>query len=100
MPDTQVYVILLSMKPDKKFSREVVERHVQHLERLDNDGRLVLCGPFLDYDGGMVVVRVGAMEEAKKIAEADPFVSEGFESYEIRTLKQATRENGFLLDGD
>ena len=66
-------------------------------KRLDDEGKLVLCGPFEDYHGGMAVVRAGSKGEALKIVEADPFVSEGFENYEIRMLNRATRDNGYLL---
>jgi uncharacterized protein YciI len=45
----------------------------------------------------MVLVRAGDMDEARRIAEADPFVAEGFESYELRTLLISCRENNYLL---
>ncbi len=95
---SETYVILLSMKPDKQFTKDVIGRHIRHLEQLDDTGKLVLCGPFLDHAGGMVVVRASSKEEARAIAEADPFVAEGFESYAIRTLHEATRENGYLAN--
>jgi uncharacterized protein YciI len=91
-----LYVILLSKR--KPFSKEVIENHVAHLKNLDEQGNLVVCGPFMDYDGGMIIVRASSVEEARAIAESDPFFSEGFESYELRTLQQACKENRYLLD--
>jgi uncharacterized protein YciI len=46
----------------------------------------------------MIIVRASSVEEARAIAESDPFFSEGFESYELRTLQQACKENRYLLD--
>lgn len=50
-----VYAIFLENA--KPLSREAVEQHVLHLRAPDDAGKLVLCGPFADYAGGMVAVR-------------------------------------------
>lgn len=89
------YVILLS-HAEKPFTEELVKAHCAHLRRLDQQGKLVLCGPFQDYKGGMVIVEVESLEEAKVIAESDPFVSSGVETYEIRTLQVSCEENNHL----
>ena len=90
-----VYVIFLENA--KPLSREAVEQHVLHLRALDNAGKLVLCGPFADYPGGMVAIRAASLEEVRSTTEKDPFVAGGFRSYSIRTLEQAHRKNGYLL---
>ena len=53
-----------------------MRRHVAHLKQLERKGQLVLCGPFQDHKGGMVIVSVGSLDEAKAIAESDPFVGD------------------------
>ena len=63
--------------------------HVDHLNRLDAEGKLKLAGPFLDDDGkpmgSLVVVSAGSLDEAKAIAAADPFAKAGlFESVEVK----------------
>ncbi|OPZ68747.1 MAG: hypothetical protein BWY81_00728 [Firmicutes bacterium ADurb.Bin467] len=57
----------------------------------------MLCGPFSDYGGGMVVVNAPTREEARAIFESDPYVAEGYKTYQLRTLEVANRENGYLL---
>ena len=90
-----VYVIFLENA--KPLNREAVEQHVLHLRALDDAGKLVLCGPFADYAGGMVAIRAASSEEAHAVAKRDPFIASGFRTYSIRTLEQAHRENGYLL---
>ncbi|OIO06249.1 MAG: hypothetical protein AUJ52_12595 [Elusimicrobia bacterium CG1_02_63_36] len=89
------FVILLS-HAGKPMTEAVIRAHVAHLKRLNDEGRLVLCGPFKDFKGGMVVVKADSYEEAKAIAEADPFVKEGVETYELRTWELSCRENNHM----
>lgn len=90
------YLFVMLMENKKPLDGGVVERHVGHLKKLDDAGCLVLCGPFSDYGGGMVVVRAPSREEADKIFRSDPFVSEGYKTYQLRTLEAADKSNGFL----
>lgn len=89
------YVILLS-HADKPMTELIIRAHVEHLKRLDDGGQLVLCGPFKGYKGGMVIIRADSYDAARKIAEADPFVKEGVESYELRTWELSCKENNHL----
>ncbi len=90
------YVILLSHVPGVDLPRELVRAHVMYLERLDEKGQLVLCGPFSDYKGGMIIIKADSYDEAQQIAEADPFVKSNAETYELRTLKLSCKENNHM----
>lgn len=59
-----------------------------------------MAGPFPDHRGGMVVLRAASEEEARAIAEADPFVSSGAETYELRKIELSCRDNKHLGMGD
>ena len=89
------YVYLMDNK--KALSFDIVKKHVEYLKKLDNSGKLILCGPFTDYEGGMVILKCESKEEAKAIAESDPFIEEGYKTYEIRTLSIANRDNNYGL---
>ncbi len=89
------YAIVL--KKLKDFTPEIINEHVAHLRSLDEKEILEICGPFLDHPGGMVVIKTTSIEDAKNIAETDPFVKNGFESYEIRTWLMACKDNNYLL---
>lgn len=90
-----MYVYL--MNNIKPLNEEIIKSHVEYLKELKGKGKLVLCGPFTDYPGGMVVLRAGDLAEATSIAQADPFIASGCKSFEIRTLAEANEENNYLL---
>lgn len=90
------YVILINRQ--KEYTIDVINRHVEHLKQLDKNGYLVLCGPFIDYDGGMIIIKAESLKAAKMIAESDPFITEGFGTYKLRTLELADKENQYLLN--
>ena len=90
------YVYLINRQKD--YTIDVITRHVEHLEQLDKNGHLVLCGPFKDHDGGMVIIKVESIKGAKMIAESDPFIAEGFSTYKLRTLELSNKENKYLLN--
>jgi uncharacterized protein YciI len=90
------YVILINRKKD--YTTDVINMHVEHLKRLDKNGQLILCGPFKDYGGGILIINAKSINEAKIIAESDPFIIGGFSTYELRTLELAEKENHYLLN--
>ena len=90
-----VFVYLMNNKKD--LNLQVVQEHVEHLRTLDQEGRLVLCGPFADYPGGMVVFRADSEDEALRIAESDLFIASGFKTFDLRTLEVANADNNFFL---
>ncbi|HHV08915.1 MAG TPA: hypothetical protein GXX75_01365 [Clostridiales bacterium] len=85
------------MENKKELNMGVIQRHVEHLKRLDAAGKLVLCGPFSDYGGGMVILNALSFDEANKISQSDPYILEGYKTYQLRSLEVANKENGYLL---
>ncbi|MBI2519505.1 MAG: hypothetical protein HYV97_03785 [Bdellovibrio sp.] len=89
------YVILLT-RTKMPFSEPLIRQHVKYLRELELQGQLVLCGPFKDYSGGMVIIKAASLDEAHEIARHDPFVLEGAETFEIRTWLLSCEENNHL----
>ncbi|WP_331372484.1 YciI-like protein [Sinorhizobium chiapasense] len=63
--------------------------HLAYLNELNAKGVLKIAGPFLGGDGkptgSLVIVRAETLEEAKAIAEADPYAKAGlFSNVEIK----------------
>jgi len=90
------YVILLDEISGVATSREAVHAHVQYLKALDKNGKLVMCGPFTDYKGGMVIIKAVDLAEAKQIAESDPFVKQGLRTSEVRSWELSCEENNHM----
>ena len=67
--------------------------HLQRLETLATEGRLVLGGPFTDKSGSLIVIEVDSFVEAEAFAQEDPYVVHGiFERVEIHPFKQVFPE--------
>lgn len=90
-----IYVYLMNNK--KPLNNELIKSHVEYLRALKAQGKLILCGPFTDYPGGMVVFSAENVTEATNIAMSDPFIASGCKSFEVRTLELANEENNYLL---
>ncbi|MBB5196569.1 YciI family protein [Anaerocolumna cellulosilytica] len=71
---------------------------MEYLKRMEKSEKLVLCGPCLDYEGGVVVLKAKDLEEAHSLAKEDPFIANGYKTYEIRTMEWVHKENNYGLN--
>jgi uncharacterized protein YciI/ketosteroid isomerase-like protein len=78
-------VISLTVAPGKSLPPEVIAKHDLHLALLERQGKLLLAGPVPQRPGGLIVLQVDSLDEARGIADADPLVEGGFETYELGT---------------
>ncbi len=64
---------------DKATADQLQKAHMDNINRLAEEGILVLAGPFLDDDDlrGIYIFDVETIEEAKKLTETDPAIQEG-----------------------
>ena len=53
------------------------QAHVEYLDRMVAEGMIHLKGRFPDGSGGLTIYRAETLEEARSVAEADPYVSCG-----------------------
>lgn len=81
----------------KQLNQVVILEHVEFLKWLKLENRLILCGPFSDYPGGVVVFHALDKEEALKIAQDDPYIKVGYKSFELHTIELANEENNYLI---
>ena len=74
-------------------------QHLESLQALQNDGRLLLAGPFpaidandpgaAGFSGSLIVAEFESLEAATAWADADPYVTEGvFSSVLIKPFKK------------
>lgn len=79
--------------------KEARPRHIERLEQLRADGRLLLAGPFpaLDgpdpgpagFTGSLIVAEFDSLQEAQGWADADPYVAAGvYRSVSVRPFKK------------
>jgi uncharacterized protein YciI len=93
--DVIYHVLLLSGLPGKTPTADVLGHHAAHLAELDGQGKLVLAGPFLGRFGGLLVLRTASPADARSIAEKDPMIRGGFQSYDLIPWTQARSANNY-----
>ena len=94
------YVMLIERdKTYNKINKEMVLKHVEYIKKLDDNGKLILCGPLEGFPGvaGMIIIKAESIEEAKTICKSEPFVAEGYATYKLITLQVGNRVNNYLL---
>jgi uncharacterized protein YciI len=96
--DRSYQLLFLNGIPGKAPTAEVVGQHAAHLAELDRRGKLVLAGPLLGRFGGLIVLRADSLAEVRGIAEEDPMVRVGFQSYDVVTWLLANQQNKYQPD--
>ena len=94
------YAIMLEKTATPEAFQAVVPDHVAYLERLHADGVLIAAGPFRDGRGGMLLIDVENESAARTVAEADPFVAQQVEKYELRSWEVLSDVRSELLTRD
>jgi uncharacterized protein len=65
--------------------------HLEFLENMLAAGRIVLRGRFTDGSGGLTIFTAETLEEAREIAERDPYVSSGARRLELHEWEMKPR---------
>ena len=87
-------LVILRRPPDPPaYDDEALDRiqaeHLAYLDSLHRDGQTVTHGPLQDQPDptirGLVVFRVGSVDEARRLAEADPAVRAGRLAVDVTT---------------
>lgn len=88
---------LYLMQNVKPLNQTIILEHVAFLRRLKKENKLILCGPFSDYPGGMVAFHAKDIDEAIAIIEEDPYIKYSYKTYVLRTIEIANEENNYLV---
>jgi uncharacterized protein YciI len=87
----KTYVIAFLKKgPNKKIDslerQEVFSAHMQNIDRMAENGDLVLAGPFMGEEDlkGIYVFNVSTLEEAEKLTNTDPAIQTGYLEMELK----------------
>lgn len=80
------YVAILTII-DAEKNKAVRPTHLEYLNKLYKEGKVVMAGPFTDGKGGMVIYKAESIEEARALAEKDPVIVERCRTLELREWK-------------
>ncbi|WP_257351940.1 YciI family protein [Pseudalkalibacillus decolorationis] len=67
----------------KELNQTYRQDHLDYIEKLNQEEKIFAKGPFLDGTGGMVIYKADSFEEAKQLAEADPYVQKQVRKLEL-----------------
>ena len=98
--DKWLYVMMIKRgKSYNRVTKDVISQHVDNLRKLDESGKLELCGPLKGYPGmaGMVIFKTQSYEEADALCRLEPLVAQGYATYTLASLQVADKDNNYLL---
>lgn len=91
------YLYVVDYKFKKMANKEIVTMHIDYLRKLDDEGKLVLCGVFKGCSNAMIIIRADSEEEAEQIFNVEPMVDKGYYTFTLRPFVEANKENNYLL---
>lgn len=99
MEQSMYMMMIEKSKTYNKMTKQVVMEHVENIRKLDDEGKLEICGVFKSYPGmaGMYILKTESREEAEEICKSEPLVTGGYAAYKLVGLQIANRENNYLL---
>lgn len=98
--EKQMYMMMIvKSKTYNRITKKVIEEHVENIKKLDDEGKLEICGVFKGYPGvaGMYILKVDSREEAKELCDSEPLVVGGYATYKLIDFLIANRGNNYLL---
>lgn len=81
-----LYAAILKMIDPVKDA-EILEEHIEYLNKYIANGKIFAKGPFLDHSGGLVIFETENIEEAKQLINNDPVIINNTRSYELKEWK-------------
>lgn len=97
----QLFVVFTQPAGDLDRILEVRDEHLKYQVEIEQKGIMFAAGPLADDSGeawggdGMIIIRADSLEDAERIAAADPMHSSGARTYRIRPWLM--NEGGFNL---
>jgi len=78
------FMVLTSIVGSREKSAPFREAHLNYMASLKKEGKLVMAGRFADGGGGGYILKASSADEAKALADGDPYHSSGARSYTMR----------------
>ncbi|WP_210365992.1 YciI family protein [Bacillus sp. REN3] len=90
---------ILKDKRQGELKTDLLQHHVNYLKELSSMGHLVMCGPYVNNDGAMMIFNCESLDHVRKLLANDPFIAEKYyQAYEINEFLPANDENNWLMD--
>jgi hypothetical protein len=85
----KVFAVLSQASATPEKLKTLLPAHLEYMIDLERRGVLFASGPLADGEGppsgaGLTILRAASAREARELAEADPFVSSGLRTFQIK----------------
>ncbi len=85
----KLYVILSQPSATPEKLKALLPAHLEYMIALEKRGVLFASGPLADGEGppsgaGLTILRAASAQEARALADADPFVASGLRTFELK----------------
>ncbi len=91
-----IFVILLRLVvPGQDWPPGLATRHVEHLSRHYEAGRIIASGPLDPWQGGIILAKATSREDVEAMFDDDPLQAEGVMEYTIHELVVSRHAPGF-----
>ncbi len=84
------FAAILPIKDSEK-NRLLRPQHLEFLAGAEQEGKIFARGRFADGTGGLVIYIADSIEEARRIAEGDPYVQSGARGLELHEWEMVPR---------
>ncbi len=75
------FMVLSNLVVEREKTAQHRSAHMAYLTGLKEEGRLLMAGRFSDGKGGMYILAADSIEEAERMAKADPYHSNGLRRF-------------------
>lgn len=95
------FVAVFKEKQKETLTKDLLNSHIDYLKKMENEGKLFICGPFKNNDGALQILISKNIKSARKLVESDPFIRNGYyNSYDIYELIEANENNNWLMTNE
>jgi uncharacterized protein YciI len=88
-----LYTLIAHDRPDPQQRLTHRPAHLEHMQQLDADGRLIYGGPLVNANnqmvGSLIILQAESLEEAKATYAKDPYMKQKvFDRFDVIETKQ------------
>jgi uncharacterized protein YciI len=88
------FLILYQGKTQETANDSLIKAHSDYLKKLSQENLLPICGPLIDYQNAIMVIRAKSESEAKQLIDNDPLIQNHYyQQYSINEMTEANEEN-------
>ena len=93
------YLVLLSEKQPQLSSDHLLKAHMDFLKQLRANDQLLLCGPFADNKGAVLIINAESKIHAEEMINQDPFIQQKYyKQFVVHEFIAASDDNNWLAD--